>query len=68
MNEIINAIVIKVGDRYYHNYKNRRLQTAWCLAGAKLFRPSDIDSIIKIETILKNKKYKFERVLVQVKY
>lgn len=67
MNEIINAIVIKVGDRYFHNYKNKRITTAWCLAGAKLFRPSDMDAIIQIETILNKKNYKFERAIVQLK-
>lgn len=67
MNEILNAIVIKVGERYFHNYKNKRLQTAWSLAGAKTFRPSDLDEIAKVEAILKKKNYSSERKLITIK-
>lgn len=32
------AYVVKIGKRYFCRFgKNWRIQTAWCLAGAKLF-------------------------------
>lgn len=57
-NEVETAIVILVNDRYFHAYKNKRIVTAWSLAGACLFRPTDTFQIEKAENQLKNKGYK----------
>lgn len=35
-----SALVIKVGDRFFNDYKNKRIKTAWSLAGAKKFLPN----------------------------
>ncbi|QQV91398.1 hypothetical protein Leef1_33 [Polaribacter phage Leef_1] len=66
MNAIENAVVIKVGDRYFNSYKNKRILTAWSLAGANLFKPSDTLEIEKAEKKLKDKGYKTERKFVVV--
>lgn len=42
------AVVIFVGDRYFSRFGYRgRLQTAWCLAGAKLFGTWERDAVAK---------------------
>lgn len=65
-NEVEIAIVILVNNRYFHAYKNKRIVTAWSLAGANLFRPTDTVVIEKVEKILKAKGYKPERREVKI--
>lgn len=36
---ITNSVVIVIGDRYFHSFKNGRVQTAWSLSGAKHYQP-----------------------------
>ncbi|WP_271406596.1 hypothetical protein [Tenacibaculum soleae] len=57
-NEVETAIVIMVNDRYFHAYKNKRIVTAWALAGACFFRPTDTEAIEKVEKILQAKGYR----------
>ena len=67
MKEAEQAIVIRVGDRFYHNHNSKRISTAWSLAGAKLFLESAEDLISKAEEALIKKGYKPVRVMVGVK-
>ena len=60
------AIVLQVGDRFFTHYLNKRVQTAWSLAGAKLFLEGDAKINIA-ENILKEKGYTSIRRLVIVK-
>jgi hypothetical protein len=56
------AIVLQVGDRFFNSYKNKRIQTAWSLAGAKLFQDYPHDHKLKeAEKALLSKGYKFTR-------
>lgn len=41
------TIVLMIGERFYNSSKNKRLNTAWSLAGAKHFMPDDFDKIYK---------------------
>jgi hypothetical protein len=51
------ALVICIGDRFFRKFgKNKKIQTAWCLAGAELFMSNQIDDVINILDS-KNKKY-----------
>ena len=59
------AIVLKIDDRFFYKYKNKRVQTAWCLAGAKLFIEDSLD-LKGIEEILKLRGKQWERKVVQV--
>ena len=54
------SIVIMVGKRYFSEYKNKRVLTAWSLTGAKLFQPipDSKEEILKYVNILKSKGYK----------
>ena len=61
----MNVFVIKIRERFFYEYKNNRVNTAWCLAGAKLFRKQSSD-FEKIEKVLNKKKIKFEKVFMQV--
>ena len=61
----MTAIVLMVNDRYYYKHTKKRISTAWCLAGAKLFMPSgDLNKIIDAEEALKSKGYKPQRMSV----
>jgi len=59
----MNIFVVKIGERFFYDYKNKRIKTAWCLAGAKLFRDYEFDT--KFKKILEGKKYKFEKVYLK---
>ena len=61
--EATRAIVLQVGERFFCYYKNKRIQTAWSLAGAKLFLENDAKINIA-ENILKEKGYTSIRKLV----
>jgi len=52
-----DARVIMVGNRFFYDYKNRRIKTAWCLAGAKLFQPTGMD-IHEVVSMLDQNGYK----------
>jgi hypothetical protein len=61
------ARVIMVGDRFFSDYKNKRVLTAWSLAGAKLFLDGGGGrSIEYYEEALKKKGHKTERKLVRL--
>jgi hypothetical protein len=61
------AKVIMVGDRFFSDYKNKRVLTAWSLAGAKLFLDgSGVKTIDYYEEVLHKKGYKTERKLVRL--
>lgn len=60
------AIAIAIGDRFYKGFKNKRIQTAHSLAGAKLFGWNNEDSIKKAESILQTKGYKYKRMAVEL--
>ena len=61
------AIVIMVNDRYYYKHSKKRISTAWCLVGAKLFfAHGKLSAIIEIEDILKNKGYNPKRMSVNL--
>ena len=51
------AVVIQVGDRFFASYQNRRINTSWCLAGAKMFQVQDVceSEIARIEDLLKKR-------------
>lgn len=66
MNESTQAIVLKVGDRFYHRHNNKRIATAWSLAGSKLFLPSAEDKISEAESALIKKGYKPVRLVVKI--
>jgi len=59
------AIVIKVGDRFFSHYKNKRICTAWCLAGSMIFQLSDEHKVEKYEKILHEKGYETQRAFVK---
>lgn len=56
-NPVTEACVIRIGDRYFCQFgKQKRVITAWALAGAKLFLDDDcIDSVMSV-LIVKGKK------------
>ena len=65
------AVVLLVhtpgGDRFYCGVsKAKRLQTAWSLAGAKLFGPWDIKGIEKAEKEILKRKRTSRRVMASV--
>jgi hypothetical protein len=63
----ITAIVLMVNDRYYYNHTKKRIATAWCLAGAKLFMPhGNLSKILEAEEALTSKGYKVIRKSVYV--
>ncbi|MES9872656.1 MAG: hypothetical protein ABW146_06080 [Candidatus Sedimenticola sp. 6PFRAG7] len=62
-----DVIVIMVGGRYFKGKgKSGRVQTAWSLAGAKLFGDWRLEEIEKAERLLTKKGYKPERFVVSV--
>lgn len=62
------AIVLVVGTRFFYGKsKTGRVQTAWSLAGAKMFGDWQTEEIQKAEKMLKSKGYKPERVQVHMK-
>ena len=60
----MNVFVIKIRERFFYEYKNNRVNTAWCLAGAKLFS-NHFGEFEQIENVLNKKKIKFEKVFLQ---
>lgn len=51
------ALAIKIGTRYFYRFKNNRVYTAWSLAGAKLFLPTNFEErILPIINSLKKRK------------
>lgn len=61
----MNVFAIKIRDRFFYEYKNKRINTAWSLAGAKLFAPF-CDELEKLEKVFAEKKVKFEKVFIKV--
>ena len=61
----MNIFAIKIKDRFFYEYKNKKINTAWSLAGARLFTPFS-DEVEKLEKIFTDKKVKFEKVFIQV--
>lgn len=61
------AIVLQVGDRFFHSYKNKRIQTAWCIWGANFFHSPEDGRLDFIENILKKKGYKSERKIIELR-
>ena len=54
-----SARAILVNGRYFKaKSKTGRIQTAWSLAGAKLYMPNCMDDIEVIRSLLKKKGYK----------
>lgn len=52
------AVVIEVGDRFFRGLgKKGQIQTAWSLAGAKLFLKREKDEIARAEAKLRSKGY-----------
>lgn len=61
----ITAIVLMVNDRYYYKHTKKRISTAWCLAGGKLFMPhGNLNKILEAEEALKSKGYSPKRMSV----
>jgi hypothetical protein len=63
------ATVIMVSGRFFHkhNKKSGRIQTAWCLAGAKLFGEWEGSSeILEVMSLLHTKGYKPKLVKIVV--
>ncbi len=60
----MDAFVIKIKNRCFYEYKNNRINTAWSLAGAKIFS-NGFDDLLKLEKILKDKKIKYEKAFIQ---
>lgn len=52
---VIQVATKRSGIRYYYAYKNKRLQTAWSLAGAKMFMRADEEDIKKVKAIIDKK-------------
>jgi len=61
-----SAIALMIGFRFFYAYKNNRLSTAWCLAGAKLFGAQHEDKIEKAEKAIAAKGKKSRRVYVTI--
>jgi len=61
-NPLVWHSVIKINDRYFSEFKNGRVMTAWCIEGAKKFKtrnnPVAVDQIQKIVAELQLKKKK----------
>lgn len=54
------AIVIMVGDRYFHSIKNGRIKTGWHIASAQMFQGGVHDPFYeKAKAVLTAKKKKF---------
>lgn len=67
MNGTKEAKVIIVGERFFADYKNKRILTSWSLAGSKLFLDgSGGKTIDYYENILKKKGYKTEIKIVKL--
>lgn len=64
--EATRSIVIKIGDRYFSYYRNKRVTMSWSLAGSKLFGIWDEASIKETENILLKKGYTPSRHIVGV--
>lgn len=48
LEDTITAVAIRVGARWFYAFGARgRVQTAWCLAGAKLYQASDVPRALK---------------------
>lgn len=55
-----HCLVILIGNRFFYRYKNKKIFTAWCLAGAKLFQPCDNIEVDKIISVARKKGKKVE--------
>lgn len=65
--EVTEAIAIKIGNRYFCGFgKIGQVQTAWSLAGAKLFMPTGKERIQIVTDKLNAKKKAFEMVNISV--
>jgi hypothetical protein len=60
----MDTFVIKIKNRFFSEYKNNRINTAWSLAGAKIFRNGS-DDLLKLEKVLNDRKIKYERAFIQ---
>jgi hypothetical protein len=61
------AIVLKVGERFYNSHTSKRVITAWALAGANLFlEGSSSLKISDVEEMLKEKGYNPIRKVVRL--
>jgi len=60
------AIVIEIKNRFFYAYKNNRVNTAWSLAGAKLFSDFGSENLQTIENVLKERKIKYKKKYVQI--
>lgn len=62
------AFVIMTNNRFFANYKNKRIQTAWSIVAAQLFFPDpENEALQKTLSILQNKGYKTEVKEIQLK-
>lgn len=62
-----SATAIQVNDRFFYGKsKTGRMQSAWSLAGAKLYRPTHDKEIKADELFLHQKGYKTKKVVVRV--
>lgn len=66
MDESKEAIVIKIGERFYHRHTPKRVITAWSLAGAQLFLEGNAIKISDVEDFLKKRGYKSTRGIVKL--
>lgn len=66
MDGTTQAIVLKIGDRFYSSHTIKRVTTAWSLAGARLFLEATATKISDVEEALKKKGYNPIRKIVQV--
>lgn len=60
------AIVLMIGDRYYYPTDNGRIQTAWSLSGAKLFKYNNPTEIELAESFIRSKGKKCHREIVSL--
>jgi len=59
------ALVICIGNRYFSHFgKHKSVQTAWSLAGAKLFLTDLAVGDVTLRLDWKKKKYEVKRVVV----
>lgn len=63
MNKI--PFAIKINERFFYKYENDRVNTAWSLAGAKIFLDGTA-TFEKIRKVLNSKKVKYEKAYVGI--
>lgn len=59
------AVCIKINKRYFNKFGKNRVQTAWCLAGAKLFIPES-DTLTKTINRLITSKKTFSEITIEI--